>query len=85
MTICLPLVGGAFVTGSPLQSCGVMQHWLQYLAQQHNITATILAVRYPLAPEHPYPAALHSIMDTYKWLVQEHGNTDPIIIGEQWA
>ncbi|KAJ3321867.1 blue light receptor, partial [Blyttiomyces sp. JEL0837] len=40
----------------------------------------VFSVEYPLAPEHPYPAALHSCADAYKYLVEEMG-AETIIVG----
>jgi acetyl esterase len=33
----------------------------------HHSNATVIAVDYPLAPEHPYPAALRTTIDAFDW------------------
>lgn len=36
-----------------------------------QIPYTVLDVRYRLAPEHPFPAALHDVEDTVHWVLQQ--------------
>lgn len=54
---------------------------MKKLAAQ-GVEMTVLAVDYPKAPEHPYPAALNAAVEAYQWLVDQSGNTDDIIIGK---
>ena len=73
--VILQLHGGAFVTGSP--------------ATHRELAARISAAtgvrvfspEYRLAPEHPFPAALHDVLEVYRWLVDEVGSASRVIIG----
>eukprot|EP00878_Enallax_costatus_P023560 GHUV01025060.1.p1 GENE.GHUV01025060.1~~GHUV01025060.1.p1 ORF type:complete len:267 (+),score=65.25 GHUV01025060.1:144-944(+) len=59
---------------------GSYAYWLHKLAQQ-GIACSILSVEYPLAPEHPFPAAVEATAGVIQWLVQQSGETVPYIIG----
>ena len=59
----LYLHGGAFVLGSP----GVAIPITARLAGAF----TVWSLDYPLAPEHPYPAALHAALDAFEELTSE--------------
>lgn len=54
--------GGGLVMGSPRQDDAMCR----YLATALGIT--VAAVQYPLAPEHPYPAAIEACYDGLMWL-----------------
>jgi epsilon-lactone hydrolase len=59
----LYLHGGAYAIGSP--SC--YRHFTWRLAAATR--ASVLAVDYRLAPEHPFPAALDDALAAYRWLL----------------
>jgi acetyl esterase/lipase len=63
--VVLYLHGGAYVLGS------VASHG-EFLTRLANTTkATILAINYRLAPEHPFPAALEDTVSAYRWLLAQ--------------
>lgn len=85
--LCAPAVaaavgaGGAFVAGHALMYIGTYAYWLYHLAKA-GISCSILSVEYPLAPEHPFPAAVQAAASAIEWLVNESGETAPYIVGE---
>ena len=60
------LHGGGFVAGSVYD----LDHVCSRLA--HLAGVTVVSLQYRLAPEHPFPAALHDTYDAMCWLA-EHG------------
>lgn len=50
------LPGGGFVTG-PMKA-----HWEHCLRMSRRLRYAVLVIPYPLAPQHPFPAALNSII-----------------------
>lgn len=56
--------GGGYIVGTPELRLPVLQHAAAVLG------ATIVAVDYRLAPEHPAPAALEDAVAAYRWLVE---------------
>jgi acetyl esterase/lipase len=62
--------GGGYVLGSPAQDDAVCQ------VLAHRLGAVVAAVKYRLAPEHPYPAALHDCHDGLEWLAKR-ADVDP--------
>lgn len=65
--------GGGFTIGSP----GTHRAMVAHIAKAAGLRA--VAVRYPLAPEHPCPAAADGVFDAYRRLV-DAGQT-PLAIG----
>jgi acetyl esterase/lipase len=57
------LHGGGYVTGSG----SLYRHFTWRIAMAAR--ARVLAIDYRLAPEHPFPAALHDALAAYRWLV----------------
>jgi acetyl esterase len=60
------LHGGGFITGSVYD----LDHVCSRLARLAGVT--VASLEYRLAPEHPFPAALHDTYDAMCWLA-EHG------------
>lgn len=75
--------GGGYLTGTPLLHALPYQTMLQHLQKAHNIdNFAIFAVKYPLAPEHPYPAQLDTALEAYRYLVEQEGySPDRIFMG----
>lgn len=76
--------GGGFVAGHALMYLGSYTYWLNKLAQQ-GIACSILSVEYPLAPEHPFPAAVEAAAGVIEWLVHDSRETVPYIVGKTLA
>lgn len=80
---CCVVAGGGFVAGEPRMYCPAFRHWMQQLAAR-GVRMRVLSVGYPMAPEHPFPAAILFVAAAYKWLLQHleaEGSSDSIIIG----
>lgn len=60
----LYLHGGAYCVGSPATHRAITSH----LA--HDSGATVFAIDYRLAPEHPFPAASDDALTAYRWLLE---------------
>lgn len=61
------LHGGGFIGGSVVD----IEYVCSRLARLAGVT--VLSLEYRLAPEHPYPAALHDTLDALRWL-HAHGD-----------
>jgi len=64
--VLLWLHGGGFIGGSVAD----IDHACSRLARLAGVT--VVSLEYRLAPEHPYPAALHDAYDALRWLA-DHG------------
>jgi acetyl esterase len=64
--VLLWLHGGGFIGGSVAD----IDHACSRLARLAGVT--VVSLEYRLAPEHPYPAALHDTYDALRWLA-DHG------------
>ena len=67
--------GGGFVIGSPRTHKGMLSH----LAAAAN--AVVIVPKYRLAPEHPFPAAVHDIEAAFEEIDAVHRDLGPIILG----
>jgi epsilon-lactone hydrolase len=69
--------GGGFALGSAASSVGFASD----LARKAGMSA--ITVDYRLAPEHPYPAALHDVTAAYQALLEREGSgAQPVVSGE---
>lgn len=68
------LHGGGMALGDLDSHDGACRHLAEHSAVQ------VLSVAYPLAPEHPFPAAVHACFAAYQWLVKnaDSVNADPV-------
>src|SRR5258708_22120741 len=69
------LHGGAYIQGSPKASRGIAS---QIAARVQGAT---LVISYPLAPQHPLPAAPQTALSAYRWL-EKQGFENVAIVGE---
>jgi acetyl esterase/lipase len=68
--------GGGYLIGSPEQDDALCRRYVERLG------IAVAAVRYRLAPQHPYPAALDDCYSVLTWLAQAPGvDADRIAIG----
>lgn len=70
--VILYIHGGGFTIGAPRTHAALVGH----LAQASGLRA--IAASYPLAPEHPCPAARTSLLETYRALIE--AGTPPVAI-----
>lgn len=74
--VILYLHGGGYFMGSPKTH----RSYLSYFS--HITNSCIYVIDYRLAPEHPFPAALHDAIDAYKWLLEIYSSQEIILAGE---
>jgi len=71
--------GGAWAQGSPMTHADITMHIAAANRQ------TVISIDYALAPEHPFPQAVHECRDTVKWVKDNAGDlgidADRIAIG----
>jgi epsilon-lactone hydrolase len=70
----LYLHGGAYVSGAPAH----YRHFLWRIADAAQ--ARVWALEYRLAPEHPFPAALHDAVAGCSWLAERTPNTGELLV-----
>ena len=70
----LYLHGGAYRAGAPVN----YRHFTWRIAAATK--ASVLAIDYRLAPEHPFPAALDDAVAAYRWLLDERAEPDKLLI-----
>lgn len=75
----LHLHGGGFAMGSVRGSLGLAAS----LARATGIR--VISIDYRLAPEHPYPAALHDVTTAYRALVEREGGAADIAVSGESA
>jgi acetyl esterase/lipase len=73
------LHGGGFAMGSARGSAGLVS----MLARKTGMMA--VAIDYRLSPEQPYPAALHDATAAYQALLEQFGDTAPIVVSGESA
>jgi acetyl esterase/lipase len=71
--------GGGFALGSATSSVGFASD----LARKAGMSA--ITVDYRLAPEHPYPAALHDVTAAYQALLERESAGAPIVLSGESA
>lgn len=71
--------GGGFALGSAAGSVGLASS----LARKTGMRA--VSVDYRLAPEHPYPAALHDVTAAYRALLEQPGSAGHIVVSGESA
>ena len=70
----LYLHGGGFIMGSPATH-------RELAARLSAVThATALVLDYRLAPEHPFPAAMHDTIAAYRWLLEQGYTPDRLVM-----
>lgn len=72
--VLLYLHGGAFVAYTPDAYAAMVASWCRPLK------ARALMVDYPLAPEHPFPAALDQCLEAYCWLLEQGVRAQDIVL-----
>jgi salicylate hydroxylase len=74
--VVLHLHGGGYVMGSAELSVPLAERLAEAAA------GWALVPDYRLAPEHPFPAALHDVLAAYRWLAREYPRAPVIVSGE---
>jgi acetyl esterase/lipase len=67
--------GGGFVVNSRKSQLALQA------AVASKLGVKVVSVEYPLAPEHPYPAATDAIVDAYEGLLDRYGAADIGLLG----
>lgn len=75
-TVVMYLHGGGFALGDP-------KMWRRYAARIAQDAGVFLAlVKYRLAPENPFPAALHDVVSAYQVLCERFPDRKIVVMGE---
>jgi monoterpene epsilon-lactone hydrolase len=75
-TLVLYLHGGGYLFGS------TKTHRQVLIAMAKAFDAPVYGLDYRLAPEHPFPAAFEDAVLAYRWLLDQHPNTDIVLAGD---
>lgn len=62
--------GGAWMQGSPMTHADITMRIAAWNKQ------TVISVDYALAPEYPFPKAIHEVMDVTRWVHDNAGDLD---------
>ncbi|RKP15360.1 Alpha/Beta hydrolase protein [Piptocephalis cylindrospora] len=81
--VILYMHGGGYSSGRPMMHAVVYKYLLNNLQKKHGINQVrLVALKYPLAPEHPYPAAIDTAIKCLTWLREAEGiPMDRVILG----
>lgn len=75
-TVVMYLHGGGFSLGDP-------KMWRRYAARiAHDANVFMVLVKYRLAPENPFPAALHDVVSAYRELCDRFPDRKLVVMGE---
>lgn len=74
--VVLYLHGGGFIFGSP------QTHQAVATATAEAFEAPVYALKYRLAPEHPFPAAIEDATGAYEWLLVRHPEAQIVLAGD---
>lgn len=77
--VLLYIHGGGFISGSCLT------HRMHVAKFAIGCELKALVFDYRLAPEHPFPAAVHDCVEAYRWLLNQGYKPDDIIVGGESA
>lgn len=72
--VLLYIHGGAFVAYTPGAYAAMVASWCR------SLKARALMLDYPLAPEHPFPAAIDKCLAAYHWLLAQGTQAKDIVI-----
>jgi epsilon-lactone hydrolase len=75
-SVVLYLHGGGYLFGS------TKTHRQVLIATAKAFAAPVYGLDYRLAPEHPFPAAFEDAVLAYRWLLDQHPNTDIVLAGD---
>jgi acetyl esterase/lipase len=76
--------GGGYVLGHPLQPLAAMLHIAQGMEAHHNLSVSIFALEYTLAPEAALPTQQSQALSAYTYLIKDL-SIDPskiVVLGE---
>ncbi|KAI9228978.1 MAG: Alpha/Beta hydrolase protein [Piptocephalis tieghemiana] len=72
--VILYMHGGGYSSGKPMMHAVVYKYLMKRLQKEHGINQVkVVAIKYPLAPENPYPAAINSAIACLSWLREAKG------------
>jgi epsilon-lactone hydrolase len=74
--VVLYLHGGGYLFGS------TKTHRQVLIAMAKAFAAPVYGLDYRLAPEHPFPAAFEDAVLAYRWLLDQHPNSDIVLAGD---